>query len=110
MTSRLVNRPSGTIDAPRKDTKRGRGYVSEFTEFMDRYLEEHPEVVRDRSVGFGIYWNRKVDFKALGQAARERAPDDSYGFAYSAWWRRKDRRPSITEGSEPVAGKTPVPK
>jgi hypothetical protein len=43
--------------------KRGRKmdkhYVSEFTVFMDEYLKEHPEVVKDQEQGWNIYWNPK---------------------------------------------------
>lgn len=36
-----------------------KNYVSEFTVFMDRYLKEHPEVVKDQQHGWDIYWNPK---------------------------------------------------
>lgn len=87
----MTNAMTSKLNRHRNATERGRGYVSEFTEFMDRYLDEHPEVARDRNVGFNIYWNRKVDFKAQAQAEKDSEPGDSYGFAYSVWLRRKDR-------------------
>lgn len=34
-----------------------KAYVSEFTLFMDKYLKEHPEVVKDQQRGWAIYWN-----------------------------------------------------
>ncbi|NWG87130.1 MAG: DUF3460 family protein [Hydrogenophilaceae bacterium] len=34
-----------------------RAYVSEFTLFMNKYLKEHPEVVKDQQRGWKIYWN-----------------------------------------------------
>ena len=41
-------------------------YVSEFMVFMDAYLKEHPEVVKDQRHEWGIYWNpRKVDLDEL---------------------------------------------
>lgn len=67
-----------------------RSYVSEFTAFIDRYLEEHPEVVADQHRGWVIYWNHKVDFKAQKEAEADSVPDDSYGF-YGPAWRGKDR-------------------
>lgn len=97
MTNDLANRH-------RNEKERGRGYVSEFTRFMEQYLDEHPEVVRDRQVGFNIFWNRKVDLKALAQAEKDSEPNDSYGFAYSLWQRRKDRRPTTTGGGEAGSG------
>ena len=57
-----------------------KSYVSEFTVFMSRYLQEHPEVVEDQQRGWNIYWNHAVDFEELKQVKEDRAPDDSYGF------------------------------
>ena len=57
-----------------------KGYVSEFTVFMNRYLQEHPEVVEDQQRGWNIYWNHAVDFKELKDVEEDREPDDSYGF------------------------------
>lgn len=57
-----------------------KSYVSEFTVFMSRYLQEHPEVVEDQQRGWNIYWNHTVDFEELKQVEEDRAPDDSYGF------------------------------
>jgi len=110
MTSKLLNRLFGRADAPLDERMRYRGYVSEFTVFIDQYLKDHPEVVKDRSVGFGIFWNRKVDFKAQAQAAKDNDPGDSYGFAYSVWSRVKNHFSSTTERVEPASNKTPAPK
>ncbi|HYP67378.1 MAG TPA: DUF3460 family protein [Thiobacillaceae bacterium] len=57
-----------------------KSYVSEFTVFMNHYLEEHPEVVEDQQRGWNIYWNHEVDFEELKEAEEDRVPDDSYGF------------------------------
>ncbi len=57
-----------------------KGYVSDFTVFMNRYLKEHPEVVEDQQRGWNIYWNHAVDFEELKEAEEDRAPDDTYGF------------------------------
>lgn len=62
-----------------------RGYVSEFTRFMDHYLAEHPEVVADKRVGWRIYWDKQVDLKALAQAEEDSVPDDGYGFHPAEW-------------------------
>jgi hypothetical protein len=64
-----------------------RHYVSEYTRFINCYLEEHPEVVEDQKRGWNIYWGHKVDHKALKEAAEDSVPDDSYGF-YPVDWRR----------------------
>ncbi|MDT3737568.1 MAG: DUF3460 family protein [Denitratisoma sp.] len=57
-----------------------RHYVSEFTHFIDGYLAEHPEVVRDQKLGWNIYWDHRVDFQALEEARKDSVPDDGYGF------------------------------
>lgn len=62
-----------------------RGYVSEFTRFMERYLVDHPEVVSDRRIGWRIYWDKQVDLKALAQAQQDSVPDDGYGFHPIDW-------------------------
>lgn len=60
------------------------GYVSEFTGFIDHYLEEHPEVVADQRTGRLIYWEKRVDLAAQARAERESVPADGYGF----YWHR----------------------
>ncbi len=41
------------------------GYVSEFEQFLDGYLEQHPDVVEDRQRGWYIWWDHRVDFDEL---------------------------------------------
>ena len=56
-------------------------YVSEFTQFMNGYLQAHPEVERDRLKGWRIWWERYVDPKELAQQAHAepvRPPYHSY--------------------------------
>lgn len=69
-----------------------RAYVSEFTDFMDHYLKDHPEVVQDQGVGRSIYWDKRVDPETLDQAAKDTVPDDAYGFSVSVWGGKKYRR------------------
>lgn len=49
-------------------------YVSEFTEFIDRYVQQHPAVQQEQRRGRNIFWDRDVDLKELD---KERA--DSVG-------------------------------
>ena len=63
----------------------GKAYVSEFTGFMNQYLDEHPEVVDDQRRGWEFFWKAKVDLTTPDITRKDRAPDDSYGFAVSAW-------------------------
>jgi len=48
--------------------KFGSGYVSEFTQFIDTFLKEHPDVVEDQHTGWNIFWDHDVDFDALSRA------------------------------------------
>lgn len=61
------------------------GYVSEFTEFIDHYLADHPEVVADQHDGRLIYWDRRVDLKEQAKAEGDSVAADGYGFYVSAW-------------------------
>ncbi len=62
-----------------------RGYVSEYTHFIDRFLEEHPEVLLEQHDGRLLYWDKRVDLVALEKAEQDRVSDDGYGFHSSAW-------------------------
>lgn len=57
-----------------------RAFVSEYTQFIEHYLEEHPEVVADQHDGRLIYWDKKVDLEAQKKAEMDSVPDDIYGF------------------------------
>lgn len=70
---------------PSSQGKRDKSYVSEFTDFMTHFLEEHPEEEEERRKGRGLYWDLKVDLSAQEQAEKDSVPDDRYGFDYSAW-------------------------
>jgi hypothetical protein len=36
-------------------------YVSEFTLFMNQFLEQHPEVVKDQQRGWNFSWRPEID-------------------------------------------------
>ncbi|WP_205629835.1 DUF3460 family protein [Dechloromonas denitrificans] len=57
-----------------------RGFVSNHTRFIDHFLEEHPEVVKDQHKGWHIYWDKQVDQVAQKKAELDSVPDDGYGF------------------------------
>jgi hypothetical protein len=48
-----------------------KNYISEFTVFMNRYLKEHPEVVKDQERGRNIYWNPKLEPEELKPPQKE---------------------------------------
>jgi hypothetical protein len=44
----------------------------EFMNFLDRFLDEHPEVVKDQQRGWDIYWKpQKVNLEELGYQQSE---------------------------------------
>lgn len=65
--------------------KMDRAYVSEFTQFIDQFVEEHPEVVEDQRVGRALYWDKKLDLAEQEKAEQAEEPGDGYGFYASAW-------------------------
>lgn len=54
------------------------GYVSEFTDFMNEFLKNHPEEITEQRKGWNIYWNKKVDFEAQEEAEKDSVPVDGY--------------------------------
>ena len=81
------------------DEKIDRAYVSEFTYFINHYLEDHPEVVEDQETGRYLYWDKTVDFSALKQAEKDAVPENGYGFYSSAWG--ENRKNGNTPAADP---------
>jgi hypothetical protein len=40
-------------------------YVSEFEQFINGYMEQHPDARRDQELGWRIWWERPVDVASL---------------------------------------------
>ena len=59
-------------------------YVSEFAQFMDGYLREHPEVRRDQMAGWRIWWERPQAqaLKELELAMHDNQPPTVYHSYY----------------------------
>ena len=94
--------PASVRPAPREGREGGSGYVSEFTDFMDHFLDDHPEVVRDQHRGWYIWWNRKVDFRDLVRASRDTVPTAGYYYF--------DNPPTTPDaGDKPSGGPSPSP-
>lgn len=89
MTGFLTRLCGAVCPCSKEGGRMDRAYVSEFTAFIDGYLAEHPEVVKDQWIGREIYWDKKVDFQALRQGEQEAVPEDGYGFHYTVWGRGK---------------------
>ncbi|MFZ5523356.1 MAG: DUF3460 family protein [Pseudomonadota bacterium] len=62
-----------------------KAYVSDFTKFIDQYLDEHPEVVEEQKQGWASFWQLKAEIRAPEISKDDIAADDGYGFAWSAW-------------------------
>ena len=56
------------------------GYVSEFTRFMDDFLEHHPEVIRSQQTGMNIFWDHEVDLDDVKKAGTDSVPVRGYGY------------------------------
>jgi hypothetical protein len=80
-----------------------RTYVSDYTRFMEQFIDAHPEVLEDQRKGWRIYWEKRVDLAAQENAEKDTVPDDGYGFYYLAWNSRK-QPPAPDGGGASVGG------
>ena len=48
----------------------GKPYVSEFSNFMNQYMKDHPEVVEEKWRRWGFFWERNTEVKASSTAAK----------------------------------------
>lgn len=53
-------------------------YISEFGQFMDQFLEQHPEVIVDQRKGWKIFWDKKVNFSELDDLKEGSIPMKPY--------------------------------
>ena len=49
-------------------------YVSEFTCFMQDFVQAHPEVIADQRRGWNIHWDHQVDFDELERGEHDSLP------------------------------------
>lgn len=61
-----------------------RHYVSDYTRFIDGFLERHPEEVEEQAKGWYIWWDKRIDLDEQAREAAATVPDDGYGFHASA--------------------------
>lgn len=57
-------------------------YVSEFTRFIDNYLQAHPEVRQDQQLGWRIWWERPFDPAAIEQSLLDELSHPAYHSYY----------------------------
>ncbi len=58
----------------------GAGYVSEFDMFLNSYMAEHPEVLKDQQHGWDIWWDVLVDLDALDKQRSDTVPEKPYHY------------------------------
>lgn len=69
------------MSAKRQEYRVGHsGYASEFEQFMDTFLKEHPEVVQNQRKGWYIFWDHKADLKELKKASEDSVPVKGYDY------------------------------
>jgi hypothetical protein len=56
------------------------GYVSDFEQFMGRFLDDHPAVLESQSEGWHIYWDHRVDLDDLNRMYRNEIPVRGYAY------------------------------
>lgn len=54
------------------------GYVSEFEQFLNGYIDSHPEVLEDRKRGWLIWWERKPDLREMKLVQADSVPRGTY--------------------------------
>lgn len=54
------------------------GYVSEFTYFLNGYMQRRPEIEKDQQRGWYKLWDKHVDLNALEKEREDTVPLHSY--------------------------------
>lgn len=80
-----------------------RNYVSEYTRFIDQFIQTHPDVLEEQRTGRLLYWDKRVDLIAQKKAEKDTVPSDGYGFYNSAWAANK-HPPSPDKGNDKFPG------
>jgi hypothetical protein len=55
-----------------------KGYVSEFGEFLNSYMEQHPEVEEDQKRGWKIWWDHRIDLDEMDRQRQDTVPLKPY--------------------------------
>ena len=61
-------------------TYRRNGYVSDFTRFIDGYLQAHPEVRDIQRQGWRIFWERPVNIDERRRTGTDKVPEPPYHY------------------------------
>lgn len=80
-----------------------RSYVSDYTRFIDQFIQGHPDVLEEQRSGRLLYWDKRVDLVAQKKAETDTVPCDGYGF-YNSAWASKYNPPSPGKGNNKFPG------
>lgn len=56
------------------------GYVSDYEQFLNGYLEQHPEVQEDRQHGWSIWWDQRLDLAEMDRQRESEVPAKPYRY------------------------------
>ncbi|MCC7704547.1 DUF3460 family protein [Janthinobacterium sp. GW460P] len=56
------------------------GYVSEFTRFIDDYLQTHPQARENQRRGWRIWWERPAKLRELELIQADSVPEPPYHY------------------------------
>ena len=56
------------------------GYVSEFDQFLQAYLHQHPEVEEDQMRGWYIWWDHRLDLDEMEKQKKTEVPAKPYQY------------------------------
>lgn len=63
---------------PRQGRHHDDGYVSDFADYMNHFLDDHPEVIDDQRRGWAIWWNHPFNLNELEKSAKDTVPVGAY--------------------------------
>ncbi len=58
----------------------GAGYVSDFEQFLNNFLDHHPNIAEDRQRGWYIWWDHRLDLADLDSLHRNEVPRKPYEY------------------------------
>lgn len=56
------------------------GYVSEFDQFLQDFIEQHPGLGESQQRGWYILWDKKVDLEDLEKQRSDSVPEKPYHY------------------------------
>lgn len=56
------------------------GYVSEFDQFLNGFIETHPDLPEQQLRGWYIWWDQRIDLEELEKARKDAVPVKPYSY------------------------------